>query len=265
MPTALKPVRLVRLQSIAAHRVIGRKWTGTATASLANPIMGGDALSAALLAVARSTAMPMAHKSGSVFYSGRLAFSKPSSVYVLGLNPGGSPLRQATETVKDDLDAWNDRPRDWSRYLDESWRGKLPGRHGMQPRIRHMFDTLGLDLRATPASNAVFVRTKSEADLRREGAGLFDRCWSFHEAVLERLGVRTVLCLGSTTGRWVRRAVQAHLLLDSYRETNNRGWSSEAHIAANGLAVITLTHPGRANWANPDANPTGMVKAVLSR
>lgn len=41
-------------------------------------------------------------RSGSVFYSGRSAFSRPASLYLLGLNPGGSPERQAAETVEAD-------------------------------------------------------------------------------------------------------------------------------------------------------------------
>ena len=39
-------------------------------------------------------------KSGTAFYSGRAAFSTSSKLYILGLNPGGSPDSQATETVE---------------------------------------------------------------------------------------------------------------------------------------------------------------------
>ena len=38
-------------------------------------------------------------ESGAAFYSGRAAFSAPSPLYILGLNPGGSPLLQANDTV----------------------------------------------------------------------------------------------------------------------------------------------------------------------
>lgn len=37
-------------------------------------------------------------RSGKVFYSGRQAFSKPSPLYVLGVNPGGDPAHYESET-----------------------------------------------------------------------------------------------------------------------------------------------------------------------
>ena len=39
------------------------------------------------------------HRSGKAFYSGRLAFSSPSGLYVLGVNPGGDPEEYPDETV----------------------------------------------------------------------------------------------------------------------------------------------------------------------
>ena len=38
-------------------------------------------------------------RSGEVFYSGRLAFSAPTSLYVLGMNPGGGPSSHESETI----------------------------------------------------------------------------------------------------------------------------------------------------------------------
>ena len=83
-------------------------------------------------------------ESGSVFYSGRDAFSNPSPLYVLGLNPGGSPVDQARETQ-----SWhsnrvlNEEPSNWSAYRDESWQGASPGTRGMQPRVLHLLRRLG--------------------------------------------------------------------------------------------------------------------------
>lgn len=204
-------------------------------------------------------------RSGSLFYSGPSAFQGESPLYVLGLNPGGSPVAQATETVERDLADWRALTSPWSAYLDESWQGKPAGTHGMQPRMRHMFDRLGLDLREIPASNVVFVRSANEAALANEKTTLLSQCWSVHAAVIRDLGIRTILCLGTTAGRWTREAIGAHALIDRFQESNDRGWSSEAHIAADGRAVVTVTHPGRADWRNPAADPTPLVKAVLER
>lgn len=204
-------------------------------------------------------------RSGSVFYSGPSAFEGHRPLYILGLNPGGSPVGQADEIVARDLSDWKVLNRPWSAYLDESWQGRPPGTHGMQPRMRHMFDQLGLDLREVPASNVVFVRSANEAALAAEKATLLTQCWPVHETVIRKLGVRTILCLGGTAGRWVREAMDAHQLLDRFSEQNARGWTSEAHVAPDGRAVITVTHPGRADWRNPAADPTPLVRAVLHR
>lgn len=166
-----------------------------------------------IVAAAHQASQGLSDRSGSIFYSGQLAFSSPCTIYILGLNPGGSPQLQAQETIGRDLMEWSQRPKSWSRYVDEAWRGRQPGTHGMQPRIRHMFDGLGLDLRQIPASNVVFVRTNSEADLRLEANDLL----------------------------------------------------SNAHVSADGIAVVTLTHPGRADWCNPQTDPTPLVQSVPNR
>ena len=207
----------------------------------------------------------IANRSGSVFYSGPSAFEGHRALYILGLNPGGSPIKQANETVERDLSEWKALTKPWSAYLDESWQGRPPGTHGMQPRMRHMFEQLGFDLREVPASNVMFVRSTNEAALAAEKVSLLPQCWPVHAAVISELNVRTILCLGGTAGRWARDALGAHQILDRFVERNARGWTSEAHIASDGRAVVTVTHPGRADWRNPAADPTPLVRAVLDR
>lgn len=207
----------------------------------------------------------VALRSGSLFYSGPSAFTGQRPVYILGLNLGGSPISQSDETVERDMAEWKALSEPWSAYLDESWQGRPPGTHGMQPRIRHMFNELGIDLRDVPASNVVFVRSANEAALAAEKAMLLPQCWPIHEAVIRDLNVGLVLCLGGTAGRWVREAFGAYQLIDQFSEQNARGWTSEAHLASDGRAVVTVTHPGRADWRNPAADPTQLVRRVLDR
>ena len=202
-------------------------------------------------------------RSGSVFYSGRAAFSVASKLYVVGLNPGGDPIAQATETIAAHRQKFVDGPVWWSEYADESWAGAKPGTWGMQPRVLHMLASLGLDPRAVPASNVVFVRSATEATLQTEKADLLRSCWPVHRAVIEALAVRVLLCFGGTAGRWVRDELGAQELVDCYKETNGRRWCSEAHRAGDGRIVITLTHPGRANWCNPQSDPTPLVRRAL--
>ena len=205
------------------------------------------------------------HRSGKVFYSGRAAFSAPARVYLLGLNPGGSPILQAEETIERNLRDWQNRPARWSDYLDESWAGMAPGTYGMAPRIRHLFERIGLDPREVPASNVVFVRSAREADLTLEKDSLLGKCWGVHAAVIEALGVSTIICLGGTAGRWVRSRLGAERKVGEFVENNDRRWRSDAHVSQNGLTVVTLTHPSIADWRNPAADPTPLVVETLAR
>ena len=77
-------------------------------------------------------------RSGAVFYSGVDAFSGERDLYILGLNPGGSPERQANETLATNLQSILEKffPN-WSAYSDDSWQGSKPGARGLQPRILH--------------------------------------------------------------------------------------------------------------------------------
>lgn len=203
-------------------------------------------------------------RSGSVFYTGKEAFVGHRPLYILGLNPGGDPNAQATNTVQKHIQEYRQRGARWSAYANDSWEGAAPGTWGMQPRVLHMLRGLGLDPQLTPASNVVFVRTPNEAALREEKGALLKSCWSVHQAVIDQLGVRVLVCFGGTAGKWVREQVGAKELFDSYAETNNRGWKSEAHRAKDGLVVVTVSHPGRADWRNPDSDPTPLIRRAMA-
>lgn len=151
------------------------------------------------------------------------------------------------------------------RFGDDTALDAPAGTWGMQPRILHMLKWLGLTPRMVPASNVVFTRSRTEAALRADKASLLAACWPVHQTVIDALGVHTILCLGSTAGSWVRRQVGANEEFDHFVEVNNRGWRSEAHLAPDGRAVVTVTHPGRADWMNPAADPTPLVYRVMSR
>lgn len=201
--------------------------------------------------------------SGAVFNSGSEAFSGASPLYVLGLNPGGDPEKHAIETVEYHSQLVFSKPAAWSAYRDESWDGRAPGAAGMQPGVVGALESLGLPAHSVPTSNLIFIRTKAEKDIKNFPA-LAKACWPFHEAVIEQLEVKVVLCFGKKTGNWVRRRVQADKFVDRFVETNKRNWTSEAFVNAEGLHVIVASHPARAAWTTKDANPSPMIKRVLT-
>lgn len=135
----------------------------------------------------------------------------------------------------------------------------------MQPRVLHLLSSLGFDPREVPASNVVFVRTPRESSLAEEKLALLEACWPVHQAVIEQLRISTLLCFGGTSGRWVRDVLGAHELVDTFTEENSRRWTSSAHMNSAGLCVITATHPSIANWRNPTADPTPLLRRILAQ
>ncbi|MDT0507232.1 hypothetical protein [Novosphingobium sp. MMS21-SN21R] len=223
-----------------------------------------DKISCAIRDAVGNLSKEILDRPGSIFYSGKEAFSAKSDVYVLGLNPGGQPCTDSTRSVVAYNENFKNLSEPWSEYLDESWEGAVPGTWGLQPQILHMLDGLGLDPRYVPASNVVFVRSRSEKDLLREKAELLASCWPVHQAVIDSLGINTVLCFGKTAGTWVRQKLAAKRQIDKFTEQNKRGWTSTVHECPLGRRVVTLTHPSRANWRNPLADPTPLVRRAIA-
>ncbi len=202
--------------------------------------------------------------SGSVFYSGRAAFSGPRELYILGLNPGGDPDKQSGDTIERQIRlAVGGTPEHWSAYCDESWNTKAPGTSTLQRRLRHVFSGIGIDLRRTPSSNLIFVRSKRKATLVGGFNALADACWSFHREVIAQLNVRLVVCLGISTGMEVCRRTGALRKIDEFAEQNARGWISSVHENGQGLRVASLAHPSIADWTAPATDPTPLIARLI--
>lgn len=203
-------------------------------------------------------------RSGAVFYSGRAAFLKPSAIYILGLNPGGSVASQPQNTIGRHFTNWLTAEERYSEYLDGEWADGRPGEHGMQPRVRHFAEQLDIDLRETPASNLVFARSADEAQLGAEASSLMELCWPVHEAVIDTLQPKLIICFGKTAGTWVRKKLRATKPVSDWSETYpNRSWKSRAHRGDGLCYVATLTHPSRADWTCEHADPSSFIKSVL--
>jgi uracil-DNA glycosylase len=213
----------------------------------------------------RSVPEELLNESGRVFYSGRDAFSNPSRLYLLGLNPGGSPIEQARETLSSHSNhVLCGEPNNWSAYRDESWQGAYAGTLPLQRRVLHLLRRLDLDAGRVPSSNLIFVRSAREEDLKGRTQELAAACWAFHERVISSLNIEVILCFGKTTGFWVRSKLGAGEHVETFVENNSRGWKSQAFRNANGIGVVIATHPSIADWTNAATDPTHMVAHLLN-
>lgn len=197
--------------------------------------------------------------SGSVFYSGREAFEGKKPLYILGLNPGGSPILQEYQTLEYHTHK-NLNKSNWSEYRDESWDGNEPGTNRLQPRLLHLLKKLDLNPAIIPSSNIVFVRTRREKELSKNFAELANLCWPFHEYVIESQAINNILCFGKTAGNFVREKLEAHFFVDQFVEQNKRKWKTQIYSNIEGIKVIVATHPSIADWCNPNTDPSDLIK-----
>jgi uracil-DNA glycosylase len=203
--------------------------------------------------------------SGSVFYSGRKAFTGEKDLYIIGLNPGGSEILKKEDTIirhtRKTLKLEQD---DWSEYKDEVWRGEA-GKYGLQPRILHLLEQINLSPYNVPASNICFVRSTVEEKIADKIDYYNDICWRFHQNVIDKLKIKVVLCFGNTSGKFVCDKLNANKLVDEYVEENNRQWKSKVFKSDKGIYVVIATHPSRADWTNPKSDPSKLVVKYLNK
>jgi hypothetical protein len=203
-------------------------------------------------------------RSGSVFYSGRKAFTPPKSLYILGLNPGGDPNSMTDDSIRRHTkEILERRPDEWSEYRDGIWNGKHPGTHGMQPRVVHLFECINIDLGTVPASNIAFVRSRREQKFDGDLISVAEQCWPLHNSVIKNLEVKIILCFGRTAAGWVRRKIDATEKVAEFIEQNNRKWKSAIYKNQNDIYVADLTHPSIADWTVPETDPTPIISSII--
>lgn len=141
----------------------------------------------ALLEEVRRILRPIQHRSGAVLYSGTATLTR-GDLYVMGDNPGGSGANMPS--IAEAL-----HPKDASghEYTDGDWE---KGGRAFQNRARQLFDAIGTDLRTTLATNAVFVRSATSAELADGWRLWWDHCWKVHQILLRVVRPRIIICFG---------------------------------------------------------------------
>ena len=207
-------------------------------------------------------------ESGKVFYSGREAFSGERPLYILGYNPGGDPEEpeHAKETVMGHTQkVLRKAESNWSAFRDESWKNKPAGQYLLQRRVRHLLERLSLNPGAVPASNLIFVRSKTAKDIAPKSKHLQELCWGFHQAVIGQLRVKVILFWGGQAAASIKKETGAEEEEDKFIASAGHPSHRKnlCYTNAAGLKVIQLAHPSWSPWTNPAADPSALVKRAL--
>ena len=206
---------------------------------------------------------------GRAFNSGRLAFSEPSGIYVLLLNPAYPGDYPQATVFQQARDVAKRKPQDWCAFLDDQWGNRPPGKHFLQRNLLQLYARLGVSPRNAPSSQLVFLATKTSAALKKrpDFQYLREDCWHFHAAVIQKLQPRAVVCVGKDAADFARRKLNASALVgERCVDVGKRPRTSQSHKNAQGLTVISLPHPAAAGFG-PDWTPQeiNLVERVLKR
>ena len=204
--------------------------------------------------------------SGRVLYTPASTLSGSPPIYFLGLNPGedadGAEMHNRL-TVSDDLSRLESESIPQHAYLDERWKGYLPGQAPIQVAGRAVFAILcGGDsvrgdalLRSTPISNFILQRSKSEAELiqraREKPVTLALQCWPFHSAVIGATRCQVVLTHAVGVARELARTLG---LGEGHQRPSGWGGTLSTLYAWNlGPGVRMLAMPNLSRY-RPDSN-----------
>jgi hypothetical protein len=181
-------------------------------------------------------------ESGKVLYSS-VSTLRPGALYLLGLNPGGSPERE--RTIGDSLRDL-EQGKDWNDYSHEKWYPfKVAGRHRLQRNVIGLFNALDLDLESVCASNLVFRRSPSKDGIKLPTDA--DRCWKVHEMIFSIVEPRTILAFGNSEESTFAYLTTKFPLTLPPREgprpsRSARLWVFEGLRAGQAIKVVGLPH-----------------------
>ena len=200
---------------------------------------------------------------GEVFYSGRAAFSGSRPVYLLGYNPGSDP-GGGRSTVRASIEEACAREDDRFSLYYQDWGPDRP--EDMQRSLKAFFLDSGLCPKLTPSSNCVFVRSASVSAIAAGGRRRLEvECWPFHQAVIDQLGIKAVLCMGTEAFGAVQRRFRVNGPITG--PIDEQPWSTrQAHQAYRtqcGVRLFKLIHPSYGHWHCPKYNPAPLVRREL--
>ncbi len=162
------------------------------------------------------------NSSGRLLYSPGYTIEGNSPIYFLGFNPGETAGRQElhdTLTVEWDINRLRRNEIVENGYLDERWKGHLPGMAPIQRAGQSLFTTIANGdsqkgrslLCETPIGNFIFSRSPTaqvlESRTGMSGVQLAMACWPVHQQIMKQAGTKVLLTHAVTLARPLARAM----------------------------------------------------------
>lgn len=192
--------------------------------------------------IAKNALEEMLDRSGSVLYSSHETI-KPGSVYLMGLNPGGSDGLPLSKSIEEIL------TRNTNAYLDEAWENGIasyePGKAPLQQRIVWLLERLGYNPAEVIATNLIFMQSRDASGISYDIA---ERCWPVHEALLNIVQPKLILVFGNSGFSPYGFIHKKYGGEQTYIPAGHGDWSIKkfpTKIGKNQVTVVGLPHLSR--------------------
>jgi hypothetical protein len=126
----------------------------------------------------------------------------PGGIYVLGLDPGGTP--DEANTIGEDISRPEMTTAGYCALTDNRWHDRPPGTSPYQRNTLEAIGLLGYDAKRdhVPISNAIFAAFPNADELGRHPRfkDLKKACWGVHRRLIQVIRPKLILCLGAGNG-----------------------------------------------------------------
>lgn len=184
------------------------------------------------------------------------------------MNPGESPDDQPDRSVQRNIDyVLQEGQNNWSAYRDDPTEGQTGGTRKLRKAMLALCAQLDADPGCIPTSTLVFARSPNQAALKNFEASA-QHCWRFHQAVIEALDIRVIICASVEVGRWVRTQLAWNVMGHGTEQVPDKPKNQPAILLykakSNAISVFELPHPSRFSWQRLETDLTELVQAVVN-
>lgn len=203
-----------------------------------------------IIAIAKNSLSELMSLPGGILYSSYKTL-KRGDVYYLGYNPGGySPSGPTVGQRLEELPS-----KTCNDFQDLAWTAEAAGQSTLQLRVKWVLENLGHRVEDVCSSNLIFAQSRDAKGVPERYA---DVCWPVHEAILDLVQPKLILCCGNSqvsAFAYLHQKFRGEIQYSPKGVALHGDWAIKAfRTELNGQPVLVVGFPHLSRY-NPKGKP----------